>query len=127
MGLREIVRDDIRTILADEDGPQWPVTVIDPSGASASLKGMSNDIGQVIDDDLGVVISGRSASVTLDIFDLADEGLGIPRGIEKTTSKPWIVKFDDIEGNLYTFKVQSSQPDRTVGLVVCILESYDDS
>ncbi len=126
MGLRQIVRDDIRKILADVDGPQWPITVIDPDGVTADLKGLSNDIGQVIDADLGVVVSGRSASVSLSILDLSDEGLGIPEGIADSTKKPWIIKFDDIAGNPYTFKVSESMPDRTVGLVVCLLESYND-
>ena len=126
MGLRQIVKDDIRKILADVDGPQWPITVIDPDGLTAQLNGMSNDVGQTIDADLGVLVSGRSASVSLSILDLSDAGLGIPEGIPDSTKKPWIIRFDDIEGNPYTFKVSESMPDRTFGLVVCLLERYDD-
>ncbi len=42
----------------------------------------------------------------------------------KATDTPWVVRFDDINGKPYVFKVVESRPDRTIGVVVCMLESY---
>tara|TARA_R100000388_G_scaffold63439_3_gene46356 strand:+ start:47 stop:226 length:180 start_codon:yes stop_codon:yes gene_type:complete len=53
------------------------------------------------------------------------EGLGLPKGIADTGSKPWVIQFDDIGGTPYKFKVSQSNPDRALGLVVCLLELYE--
>lgn len=126
MGLREIAEQDLGFILeGDENGFRWPITVTDPDGnVSSGLYGFSDDISQVIDPDTGQAVSGRLASVSLRISSLALQGLGIPVAIADSSRKPWLVAFDDINGNAFTFKVQESNPDRTLGNVVCILELY---
>lgn len=124
MGLREIAEADLALILENSNDFGWPVTVTDPSGVVAGLTGYSNDISSVIDPDTGQLVSGRVASIALRISSLALAGLGIPRGIDNDTQKPWVVAFDDINGAAHTFKVQQSNPDRTLGIVTCLLESY---
>lgn len=125
MGLRQIAETHLATILENENtGFGWPVTVTTPDGVCASLTGFSNDIAQVIDPDTGQAVSGRLASVALRISTLQSKNLGIPRGIADTGLKPWIIQFDDINGTAYTFKVQEANPDRTLGVVVCLLEIY---
>lgn len=128
MGLREIAAADLKTIVEDNiNGFGFPVTVTDPAGQSESLIGFTNDIAQLIDPDTGVALSGRLASVALIISSLTMLGLSIPVGISDATSKPWIIDFDDINGLPFKFKVSQSNPDRNLGIVTCILESYDDS
>jgi hypothetical protein len=124
VGLREIAEADLQSILGDLDGFGWPITVIDPSGNSQGLLGFSNDISQLIDPDTGQAVSGRLASVALSMSALSDVGLGLPQGIADAGIKPWVVQFDDIQGNLHTFKVAQSNPDRALGLVTCVLEAY---
>lgn len=126
MGLREVAETDLAFILeGDEAGFRFPITVTDPSGASTTdLFGFSDDIAQVIDPDTGQLVSGRLASVAIRIGALTAQGLGLPQGIADASIKPWIVAFDDINGNPFTFKVSQSNPDRALGLVVCILELY---
>lgn len=129
MGLRAIAKADLSSILSDIDyGFAFLVTVTDPAGNSTPVgfTGFSNDISQIIDPDTGLAVSGRSASVALDITSLTAAGLGLPENIPDKTSKPWLVAFNDIEGNPYTFKVAQSNPDRSLGLVVCIVEAYVD-
>lgn len=127
MSLRELAEQDLGAILEDSTtGFGWSITVTDPAGTSVPLTGFSDDISQVIDPDTGQLISGRHASVALRISSLVLAGLELPRGISNTSMKPWVVTFDDINGNAHTFKVQQSNPDRALGLVTCILESYDD-
>lgn len=126
MGLRELAEKDLGAILEDSvTGFGWPITVTDPAGIVGTLTGFSDDIAQVIDPDTGQAVSGRLASVALRVSSLTFAGLGLPRGIADTGSKPWVIQFDDINGNAYTFKVSQSNPDRALGLVVCLLELYE--
>ena len=94
---------------------------------SGGLIGYSNDISQVVDPDTGMIVSGRSASISIRISTLVLAGMSMPKGIADTNLKPWIVKFKDINLNPFTFKVQQSNPDRTLGIVTLLLELYNDN
>jgi len=125
MGLRDIAEQDLGAILEDSTmGFGWSIQVTDPSGLSKPLTGFSDDISQIIDPDTGTAVSGRLISVALRISSLTEAGLALPVGIADSASKPWIIEFDDINGNPFTFKVAQSNPDRALGLVTCLLEFY---
>lgn len=126
MNLRQQAEADLQHILEDSaTGFGWPITVTDPNGTSSPLTGSSNDISQVIDPETGQVVSGRSASVALRVASLFEAGFNsLPVGIADRSSKPWLVQFDDINGNSHTFKVIQSNPDRTLGIITLILEAY---
>jgi hypothetical protein len=125
MSLRLQAVSDIATILTDTDDFGWSTTVTDPSELSAPVIGFSNDIAQVIDPQTGLVVSGRVATAVFSISTLESAGFTtLPQGIESQSSKPWRVDFDDVHGYSHTFKVSSSDPDRTAGVVVCFLEAY---
>lgn len=126
MGLRNTAERDLGAILEDSAyGFGWPITITDPDGStSTDLVGFSTDISQIIDPDTGQVVSGRLASVGLRISTLQAQGFDLPRGVHDAASKPWLVAFDDINGTPYTFKVRQSDPDRALGLIVCILEGW---
>lgn len=116
---------DLGTIMEDSVyGFGYPIIVTDPAGLAKPLTGFSNDISQLIDPDTGMAISGRLASAALRTSSLVAAGLGLPVGIAETSNKPWLIAFDDINGNAFTFKVNASNPDRALGMVVCTLELY---
>jgi hypothetical protein len=128
MSLRRTAKTDLNTILNDSTtGFGWPITVTSPKGIRKPLTGFSDDIAQLIDPDTGQAVSGRLISAALTIADImavfSTEGL--PKGIEDKTSKPWIVEFDDLDGNSYKFKVAKSNPDRMLGLLTMMLEFYE--
>lgn len=124
-GLRDTAGADAKAILEDGDfGFGWPITVTDPTGTIGNLTGFSNDISELIDPNTGEAVSGRLASVALSMFSLEDAGLGLPKAIASSSSKPWIIAFDDINGNPFTFKVHKSNPDRGLGIITCILGLY---
>lgn len=127
MGLRDLAEKDLGRILEDDArGFGWPITLTDPAGLSSTgLVGFSDDIGQLIDPDTGALVNGRLASVALRISSLILQGFALPRGVADQASKPWVVTFDDINGTAHTFKVRQANPDRALGMVVCILEGYD--
>jgi hypothetical protein len=131
MGLREQAGLDLLGILEDRDGGfGWPITVTNPAGASLDLIGFSSDIGLTIDPETGVAISGRTASVALPISRILDAGFALPRAVTDTSSKPWLVRFDDAYGRSHLFKVQSADPDTSIGgggsggCITCKLEAY---
>lgn len=126
MGIRALAAADNRVILADvATGAAFPITVTDPSGTAAALTGISDDISQAIDPDTGQAVSGRLASAVLNIAELTAAGLALPVGVADSSVKPWLVDFDDINGNALTFKVSESNPDRMLGSVTLLLELYE--
>ena len=126
MSLRLIAEQDLGLILEDTTtGFGYPIVITDPDGNSGAFTGFSDDISQIIDPDTGQAVSGRLASIAIRISQLYLKGLGMPKGIADSSSKPWIVEFDDINGNPYKFKVDQSNPDRALGLLVCLLELYE--
>jgi hypothetical protein len=117
MSLRLTAESDLAVILEDDVmGFGWPITLTDPAGNAVSLTGFSDDIAQVIDPDTGQLVSGRLASAALRLSSIytAFPSSGLPRGIADTGSKPWLVTFDDINGNSYNFKISKSNPDRAL-------------
>lgn len=125
MGLRQIAESDLGLILEDTvTGFGYSITLTDPSGTVRPLTGFSDDISQIIDPDTGQAVSGRLASAALRISSIISSGLTLPKGIADAGIKPWLVQFDDINGNPYTFKVAQSNPDRALGLVTLLLELY---
>lgn len=126
MGLRAEAAADLRAITEDDAaGFGWPITLTDPAGTSVDIIGLANDIGTTIDPDTGMAVTGRNASVAISLAALDDAGVGIPKSIADSASKPWLVSFDDIQGEAHTFKVREALPDRAIGVVVCLLEAYD--
>lgn len=127
MGVREIAEQDLAVILEDREfGFGWDINVTDPAGLNDDFVGQSHDIAQSIDMETGQILSGRKAQVTLRISSLAAKGFTLPEGILEKTKKPWIIRFDDINGNPYNFKVKESKPDRTLGVVTCVLANWID-
>ena len=125
MGLRELAEADNRVILNDNTtGFGYSIVLTDPTGTVIPLTGFSNDISQVIDPDTGVAVSGRLSTAALNINDIIAAGLTLPVGIADSASKPWLITFADINGNINTFKVSKSDPDRTIGMLICTLEFY---
>jgi len=124
MSLRRTAEADLQFILEDGVfGFGWDITVSNPDCVSVDIVGYSNDVSEVIDPDTGMAVSGRVATVALRLSSLQDL-IGIPQGIADSGSKPWIVEFLDISGCSYKFKVFKTNPDRTLGIVTCILEPY---
>ena len=128
MSLRDVAEADSKAILEDSvTGFGYPITVTSPDKVTASLTGFSNDISFSIDPDTGLAISSRTASVALNISSLISAGFAtLPKGIQDETLDPWLVQFNDVNGNPFTFKVQEGRPDRGLGIITCTLEIFRD-
>lgn len=123
MNIRQLAEQDLGQTLEDSaNGFGWPVTLTNPAQAVfGNLTAQVDDISQMIDPDTGVVVSGRKAAATMRISSLNTAGAGVPNGIADNSSRPWLITFDDINGNEYTFKVEDADQDRTLGVVVLML------
>jgi len=125
MGLREEAEADMIEIHENTNEFGWDIFLTDPDGVTVPVVGLANDIAQAIDPDTGLIISGRSASVSIPIQSITQAGVGLPVGISDPTSRPWTVTFDDILGTSWTFKISNTSPDRSLGNIVCQLEIYN--
>ena len=127
-GLRELAESDLEHILEDGvHGFGWEITLTAPDGYAGTgpFTGYSNDIAQLVDPDTGQAVSGRLAGAVLRISSIMAQGFtGLPRGIEDSSQKPWLVTFNDINGNPFTFKVTEGNPDRAIGVVALVVEFY---
>lgn len=127
MGIRELANRHHRAILNNSStGGGWPFTITDPDGKTRPLTGWSNDISSLIDPDTGQAVSGRHATVTMSMEDLEEQGFDLPKGENFSNAKPWLIGWNDLRGNAYTFKISSADPDRTINSVTCILEAWDN-
>jgi len=128
MNLRALAEQDLGVTLEDKiTGFAVDVTVIDPDGLEKILSGTPNDIAFVIDPDTGQAVTGRFAKVTLRISSLTAAGFtSLPVGVPDSTSKPWVIKFKDVNDIDHVFKVESSLPDRTLGVISLTLENYTE-
>lgn len=129
MGLREIAEQDQAFILEDEEhGFGWEITLTDPDGLTDTFTGYSQDVYTLIDADTEIAASGRVISVALRISSILAAGFSdIPEGVQSQDSLPWRVQFDDLQGDPYSFAVRDSEPDRTLGMVVCFCVPYKES
>lgn len=127
MNIRQLAEQDLSVTLEDaETGFGWPVILTDPDGVSVNITAQSNDVSQIIDPDTGVAVSGRQCAAVMRLSSLYALGVGIPKGVPEPDRTPWLVQFPDINGIPYTFKVEYSDPDRTLGTVTLILGVWDD-
>ncbi len=127
MSLRRQAELDLAFIIEDPIGGfGWTVVLERPgNGASIQLIAFSNDISQMIDPDTGQIVSGRLATVVFRTSSIAAQGFEIPVGVSDPTKQPWSVRFSDIADKSYRFKIKETNPDRALGLLVCILEAYE--
>jgi hypothetical protein len=127
MGLRAQAAADVSRILCDsENGAGMTVTLTSPGSVSADVTGFTSDIASLIDPQTGLAVSGRMATAALLMSEIAQmfPGVGLPRGIADSNSKPWTIQFADFSGELHMFKIVTADPDRAVGLLKCTLEAY---
>lgn len=112
--LREIAEGDLSLTLEDPSGFGFPIVVTDPLGSTFTVYGQSGDIGFLIDPETGLGLSGRTAHISIRIKSLLDAGSSI-------ITKGWKISFPDINGNEWNFLVDEARPDRTLGIVTCMV------
>ena len=126
MNFLEIAQQDKAFTLNDDVyGFGSTINLTDPDLFSADVIGRSNDISFAIDPGTGVAVSGRNATIAIDMNELTDKGFSdLPAAQSRKDKKPWIIEFDDQQGSTHVFTVLEGNPDRTLGIVLCTLQLY---
>lgn len=126
MNLRTLAESDLAITMEDSiNGFGWPVTLTDPDGVSVNATATSNDISLMIDPSTGQFVTGSQATASLRISTLFAAGITtLPYGEQSKSKKPWLIAFNDINGRPYTFRVFSGEQDRTLGVLVLLLEAW---
>ena len=118
-------QDKAFTLKDSEFGFGTVITITDPDLLSADVTGRTNDISFAIDPNTGVAVSGRTATIAIDMQELTDKGFSsLPVAQTDKTKKPWLVEYTDQLGNAHVFIVLEANPDRTLGIVLCTLDFY---
>lgn len=100
--------------------------VISYKGVEYPANCFSNNIGQVFDADTGTVVSGQTATVAISVIELQSKSIPEPVAVYNENRDPYLIGFNDGLGRDFLFKVVDTYPDRTIGLIVCILERFKD-
>jgi len=127
MSLKNIAQSDLQKIVENVvTGFGVDVTLISPTNVEFNLRGFTNDIFQQIDPETGQIVSGRVAQISFSLKTLIDDEIGIPIGIADASIKPWLVRFTDLSGEMLTFKVSSTAPDRGIGIINLFLGNWSN-
>lgn len=125
MTLLEQAAADLVLITRDEAaGFGVRAFVTDPDEWEGEIVGLTADIGLTLDMDSGQQVATRQASISFALIEFEQRGMALPQGVQDTSRKPWTVRFPDASGKSHTFKIVETMPDRSAGLVVCMLEVY---
>lgn len=125
MSLRQRAQRDIARITTNKSHFGWPV-VISYKGKEYQADCFSNNIGQTFDSDTGTVVSGQTATASISVIELQNKNIPEPVAVYNENRDPYLVSFNDGLGRDFLFKVVDTYPDRTLGLIVCILERFKD-
>lgn len=128
MGLREIAEADLAVTIEDRDtGFGWDVVLLSPDEADddpgAELIALTVDTVLLGDPDTGTAVVGRRASVAIRISSLPDPDV-LPEGIPDLDSLPWRFRFSTLRGTERLYRVAHTEPDETLGVLVCHLEPW---
>jgi len=126
MNFREIAEQDLALTLEDNIyGFGWPINITDPDGLNKDIFGQANDVAFQIDPQTGQAISGSIVTIAIRTKTLMEVGFPVlPTSQPDKTKKPWIVIFNDINGNPGNFTIKETNPDKTLGLILYELEAY---
>ncbi len=125
-GLRSQAAADLAVTLTAPGDFGHPLTLTDPAGKAGALFGQVHDIGELVDPDLGTLVSGRRVTACVPTADMIAEAFTppLPVGVVDDLAKPWLVGFEDLRGNALLFKVRETKPDEGLGFIALVLEFW---
>ena len=96
---------------------------IDPSDTVYNIKGFSIDTNVWVDPQTEQLVSKNQVSITINRSELPLDNQ--PEVIHEEDEIPWRVRFPDDLGVEHTYKVFNILPERTLGMLTCLLELYE--
>mgnify|MGYP000601476612 CR=1 FL=1 len=128
MGLRQNASADLKSILEnDQTGFAHDIVLIPPVGDEIALKGTTTNISSIIDPDTGQLVSGNYVEMSLVMASVYASTPDLPKAEPSANKKSWKAKFSNISGVENTYRIIETLPDKELGVLVCILESFNEA
>ncbi len=126
MSLREVAARDFARFTSNLNEFGHRFTVTSPDGTVYSdIRGLSQDIGASIDPDTGMLVAGRTSSVSVNMQQFRDRGVtDIPKLVLDDSEKPWRFEWHAVDGNTYLFAIRQAIPDRSIDQTVLIIHKW---
>jgi hypothetical protein len=125
VSLRELAALDHAAILGDtSQGFAIPLVITSPAGVQIALAGFASDVGEIVDPESGLQVTGRRATVSFVQDPITQAGLGAVTAVAEENRRPWLVSFADAHGIVRTYKVIEVLPENDLGSLRCALEGY---
>lgn len=125
MGLIDQIKADIEQITSDQNEFGVQQEWIAPTGETATITGLFTKHHLAIDPETGKQINVKNAHCSFSEKFLVDAGYPVRNSDNEVSLKNHLVRILDSTGILWTYKIQEWFPDRTIGLIVCILGDYE--
>lgn len=125
MGLIDQAKKDIEQITSNLDGFGVEMTLTAPTSQSITIKGLHKKHHLGIDPEKGVAVNTKTASVSFSEKFLTDQGYPVRNSKGVVDLKKHLVDVKDSTGNSEKYIIEQWFPDETIGLIVCILGTYE--
>lgn len=121
MGLLDIIKSDIESITSNLNEFGVSITLTSTNNVSTILTGIHTKHHLGIDTD-GNMVNSKKASIAF-----SEKFLSCRNSNEEISLTNYRVNVKDSTGVTKKYIVQQWFPDETIGLIVCILEDYDNN
>jgi len=121
MSLLDTIKSDIQSITSNLNEFGVSIVLTSPNGAITTLNGIHTKHHLGIDTD-GNMVNSKKASIAF-----SETFLNCRNSNEEVALTNYRVSVKDSTGIVKEYIVQQWFPDETIGLIVCILEDYDNN
>lgn len=125
MGLIAQIKNDIELITSNTDGFGVSMTFTAPTSEVATINGLHKKHHLGIDQHLGTPVNTKTASVSFSEKFLIDVNYPVRNASGIVNLKGHLVAVKDSTGTIETYIIEQWFPDETIGLIVCILGTYE--
>lgn len=125
MSLHDIARADIATITQNDSEWGKPMTLYAPTGETLAIKGLHTFHSLGFDAQKQKFANTPNGHINFTEQQLVDGGYPYTNSDGDVDLSNHKVSVNDSEGILQTYILEQWFPDKTVGLIMCILGLYD--
>lgn len=119
MGLMEQANKDARRFLSGEWSEVFTFTTPDKT-TFVSIRGLASSHHLSIDPNSGLPVNARNTHVSIKEKDLTDAGYAVRNSAGEISLIRHLVTYKS-----KTYKIDETYPDETLGVIICILGSYE--
>lgn len=126
MGLIEQAKEDIEEITSDLEGFGVEMVLTAPTGEVLPITGLHTKHHLAIDQETMKQVNSKNAHISVSEQFLIDAGYPYRNADNEVYLQGHLVTVNDSTGNSCVYVIREWFPDRTIGLIVCILGDYSE-